>query len=122
KAAGNTDDTGTKVTFQPDGPIFCDKTYSFDTLSNRLRELAFLNPGTRITIIDERDDKEHTFNYEGGLVSFVKYLNANKTVLFPEPIYFRKEKDDVIVEIALQYNDGYNEQIHTFVNNINTPE
>src|SRR4029077_15325182 len=122
KAAGNTDDTGTKVTFQPDTDIFGDAKYSFDTLSNRLRELAFLNPGTRITIIDERDDKEHTFHYEGGIVSFVKFLNSNKTPLYPEPITFKKEKDDVVVEVALQYNDGYNEQVFSFVNNINTIE
>ncbi len=122
KVVGNTDDRGTKITFKPDEEIFTVNSYSFDTLSNRLRELAFLNPGARITIIDERDDKEHTFHYEGGIVSFVKYLNANKTPLHPEPIYFRKEKDEVVVEVALQYNDSYNEQIFSFVNNINTIE
>jgi DNA gyrase subunit B len=122
KTAGNTDDNGTKITFKPDIEIFGDKTYSFDTLSNRLRELAFLNPGTRITIVDEREDKEHTFHYEGGIVSFVKYLNANKTPLHPEPIYFKKEKEEVVVEVALQYNDSYNEHIFSFVNNINTIE
>src|SRR5262249_35918355 len=102
--------------------IFTATHFSFDTLSNRLRELAFLNPGTRITIIDEREDKEHTFNYEGGIVSFVKYLNANKNPLHPEPIYFKKEKEDIVDEVDLQYNDSYNEQIFSFVNNINTPE
>src|SRR4051812_35516238 len=122
KAAGATDDQGTKIHFKPDVEIFGENTYSFDTLSNRLRELAFLNPGTRITIVDEREDKEHTFHYEGGIVSFVKYLNANKTPLYPEPIYFKKEKDDVVVEVALQYNDSYNEQVFSFVNNINTIE
>jgi DNA gyrase subunit B len=122
KAAGASDEQGTKITFKPDHEIFGDNTYSFDTLSNRLRELAFLNPGTRITIVDEREDKEHTFHYEGGIVSFVKYLNANKTPLHPEPIYFKKEKEDVVVEVALQYNDSYNEQIFSFVNNINTVE
>jgi DNA gyrase subunit B len=120
RVTGKTDDHGTKVTFHPDEKIFADAKYSFDTLSNRLRELAFLNQGTRITLIDERDDKEHTFHYEGGIVSFVKYLNANKTVLFPEPIFFRKEKDGILAEVAVQYNDSYNEQVFSFVNNINT--
>ena len=122
KVTGKTDDRGTKVTFKPDPEIFSETNFSFDVLSNRLRELAFLNAGTRITIMDERDDKEHTFNYDGGLVTFVKFLNANKTPLHAEPIYFNKEKDGVIVEIAMQYNDGYNEQVFSFVNNINTVE
>ena len=122
KVTGKTDDRGTKVTFKPDPEIFSETNFSFDVLSNRLRELAFLNAGTRITIMDERDDKEHTFNYDGGLVTFVKYLNANKTPLHADPIYFNKEKDSVIVEIAMQYNDGYNEQVFSFVNNINTIE
>ncbi len=122
KQKGTTDDRGTKVTFKPDSQIFADITVSFDTLSNRLREMAFLNPGTTITIIDERDDKEHAFFYEGGIIEFVKFLNGNKSVLHPDPIYFRKEKDGVIVEAAVQYNDGYNEQVFSFVNNINTTE
>ncbi|MCB4792232.1 MAG: DNA topoisomerase (ATP-hydrolyzing) subunit B [Elusimicrobia bacterium] len=122
KVAGKSDDRGTKITFKPDPQIMTATTFSFDILSNRLRELAFLNADTRITIIDEREDKEHTFNYEGGLVTFVKFLNANKNPLHPTPIYFSKEKDDVIVEVAIQYNDAYNEQIFTFVNNINTIE
>lgn len=119
---GKVDDTGTKVTFKPDTAIFGDAMYSFDILSNRLRELAFLNPGTRITIVDEREDKEHTFNYEGGIVSFVKSITAGKTTLHPNPIYFRKEKENVIAEIAVQYNDSYKEQVFTYVNNINTIE
>ncbi len=122
KAKGTTDDTGTKVSFKPDTQIFKEAAFSFDTLSNRLRELAFLNPGTRITIIDERDDKEHTFNYEGGIVEFVSFLNGNKVRLYPEPIYFKKEKEGVVVEAAVQYNDSYNEQVFSFVNNINTIE
>jgi len=122
KQKGTTDDRGTKVTFKPDSQIFADITVSFDTLSNRLREMAFLNPGTTITIIDEHDDKEHTFFYEGGIIEFVKFLNGNKSVLHPDPIYFRKEKDGVVVEVAIQYNDGYNEQVFSFVNNINTTE
>ncbi|MBN1823872.1 MAG: DNA topoisomerase (ATP-hydrolyzing) subunit B [Endomicrobiales bacterium] len=122
KATGKTDDRGTKVTFKPDPDVFPDIKFSFDTLSNRLRELAFLNAGTRITIIDEREDKEHTFNYDGGLKTFVKYLNANKNPLHGDPIFFSKEKEDVVVEVAMQYNDGYNEQVFSFVNNINTLE
>ena len=122
KQTGKTDDRGTKVTFKADSQIFPDTNFSFDTLSNRLRELAFLNAGTRITIIDEREDKEHTFNYDGGLVTFVKYLNANKSALHPEPIYFNKEKDSTVVEIAMQYNDSYSDQVFSFVNNINTVE
>jgi DNA gyrase subunit B len=119
---GKTEDVGTRVTFKPDSEIFKDTNFSFDILSNRLRELAFLNAGTHIIIIDEREDKEHTFDYEGGLKTFVKFLNTNKTVLHPQPIYFSKEKDSVIAEVALQYNDSYNEQIFSFVNNINTVE
>ena len=119
---GNTDDTGTKVTFLPDSEIFKSINFSFDTLSNRLRELAFLNPGTKITIIDEREDKEHTFSYEGGISAFVKFLNANKDVLHPEPIYFSKTKDEISIDVAIQYNDGYSEQMFAFANNINTVE
>ncbi len=122
KEAGKTDQRGTKITFLPDEEIFGKLMFSFDVLSNRLRELAFLNAGTRITIVDERDDKQHTFFYEGGIVQFVKFLNASKSVLHAEPIYFSKEKDSIIAEVALQYNDAYNEQVYTFVNNINTIE
>ena len=122
KQEGKTEERGTRVTFLPDEEIFGTAKYSFDTLSNRLRELAFLNAGTHITILDERDDKQHAFHYEGGIVQFVKFLNASKTVLHPEPIYFSKEKDGIVVEVALQYNDAYNENIFTFVNNINTIE
>ncbi len=119
---GKTDDNGTKVTFKPDNQIFGENQFSFDILSNRLRELAFLNPGTRITIVDEREDKEHTFNYEGGIVTFVKSLNTGKTPLHPEPIYFQKEKENIILEVAIQYNDSYTEQIFSYANNIRTTE
>jgi len=122
KSTGKTDERGTRVTFHPDEEIFGNIKYSYETLSNRLRELAFLNPGTRITILDERDDKTHTYNYEGGLKEFIKFMNAHKTPLHPEPIYLKKDKDDMVVEVALQYNDSYNEQIYSFVNNINTIE
>ncbi|MDD5020622.1 MAG: DNA topoisomerase (ATP-hydrolyzing) subunit B [Endomicrobiaceae bacterium] len=120
--AGKTEDIGTKITFLPDPEIFTVTTFSFDTLANRLRELAFLNAGTNITIIDERQDKEHTFHYEGGIKTFVSYLNTNKQVINKDPIFFSKEKEGVVVEVAMQYNDSYNEQIFTFVNNINTIE
>src|SRR3989344_956504 len=122
KQTGKSDERGTKVTFKPDPEIFDNVKFSFDTLSNRLRELAFLNAGIHITIIDERDDKQHSFNYEGGLVQFVKFLNASKTVLHAEPVYFSKEKSEIIAEVALQYNDSYSDQVFTFVNNINTVE
>ena len=114
---------GTTVTFKPDAEIFTETTeYSFDTLSARLRELAFLNRGLRIDIEDERDGRSHEFHYEGGIESFVTYLNQNKAVLHPEPIYISGERDDVRLEMALQYNDGYNETIFSFVNTINTIE
>ncbi|MFA5779728.1 MAG: DNA topoisomerase (ATP-hydrolyzing) subunit B [Elusimicrobiota bacterium] len=122
KTKGSTDDIGTKVTFKPDKEIFSSIVYSFDTISSRLRELAFLNAGTRITIIDERDDKEHTFFYDGGIVQFVKYLSMNKHPLHPEPIFFKKEKDGIIAEVAIQYNDSYSENVISFANNINTHE
>ncbi|PKM92997.1 MAG: DNA topoisomerase (ATP-hydrolyzing) subunit B, partial [Elusimicrobia bacterium HGW-Elusimicrobia-4] len=122
KTKGSTDDIGTKVTFKPDKDIFSTTVHSFDTISSRLRELAFLNAGTRITIIDERDDKEHTFFYDGGIVQFVKYLSMNKHPLHPEPIYFKKEKDGIIAEVAIQYNDSYSENVISFANNINTHE
>jgi DNA gyrase subunit B len=122
KVTGKTDDQGTKITFKADAEIFETTEFSFDTLSNRLRELAFLNKGTKISIIDEREDKEHTFQYDGGIISFVQYLNKNKNVLQNEPIYFMKEKDGITVEMAIEYNDGYAENIFSFANNINTIE
>ncbi|MDD5688116.1 MAG: DNA topoisomerase (ATP-hydrolyzing) subunit B [Elusimicrobia bacterium] len=123
KVKGNSDDIGTKITFKPDKEIFSiTREYSFDTLSSRLRELAFLNAGTRITIIDEREDKEHTFFYEGGIVQFVKYLNMNKSPLHADPIYFMKEKDGITAEVAVQYSDSYSENVISFANNINTHE
>jgi DNA gyrase subunit B len=120
---GTTKRIGTRVTFKPDAEIFTETTeYSFDTLSARLRELAFLNRGLHIAIEDERDDRAHEFHYEGGIESFVTYLNQNKTVLHPQPIYISGERDDIRLEVALQYNDGYNETIFSFVNTINTIE
>ena len=122
KVEGKTEKKGTKVTFYPDGNIFTTLNFSFDILSKRLRELVFLNAGVHIRIVDQREDKKHTFHYEGGIGEFVKYLNTHKKSLHPTPIYFSKEREHTTVEVAIQYNDSYAEQTHTFVNNINTTE
>jgi DNA gyrase subunit B len=114
--------TGTIVRFKPDAKIFEDVSFSFDTLSNRLRELAFLNRGLKIVIEDERDERSHTFLYKGGIVEFVKHLNQNKTPLHPKVLYFEGARGDIQVEVALQYNDGYQESVFSFANNINTRE
>ena len=119
---GETKKRGTKITFWPDSEIFETTEFSFETLSQRLRELAFLNAGVRININDERTEKNHDFHYEGGIVSFVEYLNRAKTPLHTSPIYFHGEKEGVDLEVAIQYNDGYDEKIFTFANNINTHE
>lgn len=119
---GNTEETGTQVTFLPDKNIFETTNFQYDILASRLRELAFLNSNLKIQIIDLRINKEETFEYEGGIKSFVKFLNKNRTPLFSDIIYFRKEKEKIDVEIAMQYNDGYQETIFSFVNNINTIE
>src|SRR5436305_2498926 len=119
---GTTKRRGTKVTFKPDVQIFETVEFSFDTLAQRLRELAFLNGGVTITIDDERDGKTHKFHYEGGIVSFVTHLNKNRTAVNEKPIYMRGEKDGIEAEIALQWNDGYAEIVYTFANNINTHE
>ena len=122
KVLGDTDRTGTTVHWMPDQTVFETVDYNFDTLSQRLRELAFLNKGIRIQFLDERTGKKHDFQYEGGIASFVKYLNENKTALHPAPIYHTRERDRVSVELAVQYNDGYVETMFSFVNNINTIE
>ena len=119
---GTTDKRGTKVSFHPDPTIFEVKDYDFDTLSTRLRELAFLNAGLHITITDERTGKAHDFQFEGGITSFVEYINSAKTAIHEKPISFKGEKDQVQVEIAMQWNEGYDEKVYTFANNINTPE
>src|SRR5580765_3474857 len=119
---GTTKRRGTKVTFKPDTQVFESTVFSFDTLAQRLRELAFLNGGVLITLDDERDGKSHKFHYEGGIVSFVTHLNKNKAAVNEKPIYMRGEKDGIDAEIALQWNDGYTETIYTFANNINTHE
>ncbi len=120
KVIGKSDATGTKIRFKPDSNIFETTNFSFDTLSARLRELAFLNPGVKISITDERTAKSNTFEYAGGLIEFVQHLNKNKTLVHQKPFYFSFQKDQVEFECAFQYNDGYNEIIHSYANNINT--
>jgi len=119
---GKTRKRGTKITFKPDPQIFDHTVYSFDKLSERLREKAFLNKGIRITIKDEREEPErsHEFYYKGGIAEFVKHLNKNKTTLHDKPLYFEKESDALSIEVAIQYNDGYDEKVYSFANNINT--
>jgi len=127
---GITDKTGTRVTFHPDPEIFASTEFSFDVLSQRLRELSFLNAGIRIQITDERSGKAHDFRYEGGIVSFVEHLNRSRTPLHRPPIYIsgqrefetRGRKVPVIIEVAVQYNETYNESVFSFANNINTVE
>jgi DNA gyrase subunit B len=113
---------GTIVRFKPDAKIFEEVSFSFDTLSNRLREMAFLNKGLKIVIEDERDDRDHTFLYKGGIIEFIKHLNQNKTPIHPKVLFFEGKKDGIEVEVALQYNDGYQENVFSFANNINTRE
>src|SRR6188508_356575 len=122
QSTAQTDKRGTRVNFKPDPKIFETTEFSFETLSQRLRELAFLNKGLLITIEDERTEKRHDFHYTGGITSFVEHLNKNKTPLHDKVVYFQGLKDGIDLEIALQYNDGYQEQIFTFANNINTHE
>src|SRR5215468_9112592 len=119
---GVTDLRGTKVSFKPDPTIFEVVELNFDTLSQRLRELAFLNAGLRISITDERTSKSHEFKFDGGIVSFVQYINKSKQVLHEAPIFLKAEKDEVQLDIAMQWNDGYDERIFSFANNINTIE
>jgi DNA gyrase subunit B len=114
--------TGTRVTFLPDGEIFEDRTFSLDILSNRLREMAFLNRGLKITLTDERGDKNEEFYYTGGIRQFVELLNENKDVLHPKPIFIEATREETSVEIALQYNDAYTETVFSFANNINTQD
>ncbi|PIU55815.1 MAG: DNA topoisomerase (ATP-hydrolyzing) subunit B [Deltaproteobacteria bacterium CG07_land_8_20_14_0_80_38_7] len=123
KMVGNSNKQGTKVTFIPDKQIFETVDFSFDTLSQRLRELSFLNKGLKIIIEDERaEDKKHEFQYEGGIKSFVEYLTKQKEPIHKDPIYFEATKDDVIAEVAMQWTQGYQENIFSFANNINTKD
>jgi len=122
KQTGKTTKRGTKITFKPDATIFETTNYSFDKLSERLREKAFLNKGIRIFIKDERDEteKSHEFYYKGGIAEFVKHLNKNKSPLHDDPLYFETISEDLSIEISMQYNDSYDEKIFSFANNINT--
>jgi len=119
---GDSDQTGTQTYFKPDTEIFDEIVFDFEVLSQRLRELAFLNKGIYIKLVDKRDEKEEVFHYEGGIKSFVSYLNRNKVPLHEEPIYIEGVKDNISVEVAIQYNDGYTENIFSFANNIDTVE
>jgi len=122
KKIGTRKKSGTKTCFFPDDDIFATTDFRYSIIASRLRELAFLNAGLRIRLKDERDGREDEFHYKGGLASFVDYLNENKTAIFKKPVFFSKHRDEVDVEIALQYNDGYSESMHSYVNNINTIE
>ena len=119
---GSTTGRGTKVTFFPDATIFSTTEFNWDTLANRLRELAFLNKGIQVTLRQEATSREEVFRYEGGIAEFVKLLNKNKQPLHPEVILFEKERDNIQVEIAMQYSDAYNESLFSYTNNINTIE
>jgi DNA gyrase subunit B len=120
KRAGKTERLGTKITFLPDAKILDTIEFNYDTLAQRLRELSFLNKGLTIRLKDERTNKQAEFHYHGGITEFVKHLNKNKEVLHPTPIYAQADRDDMHMEFALQYNDGYAETVFSFANNINT--
>ena len=123
RIVGDTDETGTIITFKPDPEIFTETTeFDYDTLQTRIRELAFLNKGIKIVLRDERTGAEDTYKYDGGIIEFVQYLNRNKELLHEQPIYVEGMRDNIHVEIALQYNDSYNENIYSFANNIHTHE
>jgi DNA gyrase subunit B len=124
KVVGDCDikDTGTAVTFKSDAEIFEVHEYNYDTLANRFREMAFLNKGLKISILDERTEKSETFHFEGGIAEFVVYLNRAKSPIHKEPIYFFQSRDNYEVEVALQWTDGYSETLTSYANNINTPE
>ncbi|MDO4166851.1 MAG: DNA topoisomerase (ATP-hydrolyzing) subunit B [Eubacteriales bacterium] len=124
KEIGETDHTGTEVTFLPDKEIFEETEFEYDTLRQRLREMAFLTKGLKITLIDHRleEAKIRSFHYEGGIKEYVSYLNKNKDALYPEVIYCEGQRNDIFVEVAMQHNDSYTESTYSFVNNITTPE
>ncbi|MBI3002574.1 MAG: DNA topoisomerase (ATP-hydrolyzing) subunit B [candidate division NC10 bacterium] len=122
EVAGKTRRHGTRIRFKPDGQILEDLTFNLDTLANRLRELSFLTKGLRITLTDERVDEKREFFYKGGIVSFVEHLNKNKSVLHPKPIYVVQERNGTVVEVAIQYNDGYTENVFAYANSIRTTD
>ncbi|MFK7692272.1 DNA topoisomerase (ATP-hydrolyzing) subunit B [Paenibacillus sp. HJGM_3] len=123
RVIGETEETGTLVRFKPDAEIFTETTeYDYDILQSRIRELAFLNKGIEITLLDERTDVSNSYKYDGGIVSFVEYLNRNRAPVHEPPIYVEGDRDQIHIEIAIQYNDSYTENIYSFANNINTHE
>jgi DNA gyrase subunit B len=122
EVVGETSKRGTKIHFRPDSQVFENIDFDFDTISRRMRELSFLTKGVKIQISDERTGKKKEFHYEGGIKSFVEYLNKNREALHKQPIYITGEKNSILMEVAFQYNDSYNEIIFTFANNINTRE
>ncbi|GAE06146.1 DNA gyrase subunit B [Paenibacillus sp. JCM 10914] len=123
RVVGDTDDHGTTVTFLPDPEIFTETTvYDYNTLLTRIRELAFLNKGIALTLTDERTGASDYFKYEGGIIEYVKFLNEKKEALHEDPIYVEGSRDNIQVEVSLQYNDSYTENIYSFANNINTHE
>jgi len=122
KMMGESSETGTSVRFKPDSEIFEDTTFNFDTLSGRMREIAFLNRGLRISISEPKTQQSNVYKFDGGIVEYVQFINRNKTVLHEKPIYIQAEKGGVTVELSMQYTDSYTENIHTFANNINTIE
>lgn len=123
KIIGDTEETGTKTTFKPDPEIFTETTiFDYETLQTRIRELAFLNKGIRLVLTDERTGQSEEFHYEGGIIEFVKYLSRHREILHEDPIYVEGNKDNIQVEIALQYNSSYSEYIYSFANNIHTHE
>jgi DNA gyrase subunit B len=123
RVIGEAEETGTTITFKPDPEIFTETLeYEFETLQSRLRELAFLNKGVEINILDERTEQSSTYCYEGGIISFVEYLNRNREALHEPPIFVEGSRDNIQIEIAFQYNDGYTENLYSFANNINTHE
>ncbi|MDH3365588.1 MAG: DNA topoisomerase (ATP-hydrolyzing) subunit B [Thermoplasmata archaeon] len=119
---GATSETGTVVVFMPDAEVFEDTTFDFDMLSGRMREIAFLNRGLKIAIVDERTEQSNTYKFDGGIVEYVQYINRNRTNLHEKPIYIQAEKNGVTVELCMQYTESYVESIYTFANNINTVE
>jgi DNA gyrase subunit B len=119
---GKTKETGTLIRFKPDAEIFESTVFSFDLLTQRLRELSFLHKGVFISLYDERTEKHHEFLYKGGIVSFVEYLNKNRTCIHPKPVFFEGSKNGIAAEVALQYNEGYSENLFSYANSINTSE
>ncbi|NIO21253.1 MAG: DNA gyrase subunit B, partial [Candidatus Aenigmarchaeota archaeon] len=122
EVVGKTKNNGTKITFKPDSEIFDNPSFSFELLSQRLRELSFLNKGLFIRVVDERSERKNEFLYKGGIVSFIEFLNKKRNCIHPKPIYFHEKRDSADIEIAFQYNDGFTENLFSYANNIRTQE